>query len=93
MRLLILLISLILTSCSGKDVNIKVTKKPKRQYVEQLCPTCNGTGKVKMSTGQKAGFALLTFGVGLLVDECECETCRGSGIIKVPVPRKEIIEE
>lgn len=92
MRLLILLISLILTSCSGK-VDIKVTKKPKRQYVEQLCPTCNGTGKVKMSTGQKAGLALLTFGAGLLLDECECGTCNGNGLIKVPVPRKEIIEE
>lgn len=80
---------ILLTSCNGKDVIVK----PKRQYMEQLCTTCKGTGKVKMSTGQKVGFAVVTFGLGLLVDEAECETCRGTGLIKVPIPRKEIIEE
>lgn len=101
MKYLVFILSMfILVGCSEEptkkktaEVTITITPKPKRKYVEQLCPKCNGTGSVSMTTGQKAGLALVTLGMGLLCDETECEKCRGKGIIKIPVPNKELIEE
>lgn len=98
MRYLIFILSIfLLVGCYEEPPKKKTTEattpKPKRKYVEQICPKCDGTGSVSMTTGQKAGLALVTFGMGLLCDETECEKCRGKGIIKIPVPNKELIEE
>lgn len=91
MRFLLSLFVVLLVSCTESPHNNQTT--PKRQYVEKVCPKCEGTGRVKMSTGQKAGLAICTLGMGLLCNETNCETCKGTGIVKVPIPRKEIIEE
>lgn len=87
-----LLFILLFVSCTGNCPHGNPTT-PKRQYVEEICPKCKGTGSVEMSTGQKAGLAICTLGMGLLCDETECETCNGTGIVKIPVPKKGIIEE
>lgn len=87
-----LLFILLFVSCTGNCPHSNPTT-PKRQYVEEICPKCKGTGSVEMSTGQKAGLAICTLGMGLLCDETECETCNGTRIVKIPVPKKGIIEE
>lgn len=75
-----LIILLIFISCDGW------TPPPEREYIEEVCPTCHGLRVVDMSTSEKVGLGLVTFGLGLMCDKTDCETCNGTGIVRIPVP-------
>lgn len=77
---------LFITSCTAPSY-----EHPKREFVEEYCPECNGTGKVKASTGYKAAIAIPTLGHSFLIDEIECGKCGGDGIILKPVLRTDTI--
>lgn len=47
-----LLFILLFVSCTGNCPHSNPTT-PKRQYVEEICPKCKGTGSVEMSTARK----------------------------------------
>lgn len=94
-KLIFILSILFMCSCSHSDTCSHYNcKKPKREYREEICPKCDGTGTVPQTTGQKVGFALCSFGMTLMCDdEQKCPKCHGSGIIKVPVVSDSIIVE
>lgn len=54
-------------------------------YKDAVCPKCDGVGTHEASTGEKIGLAITTFGFGLLIDETECEKCKGTGVVRIPV--------
>lgn len=74
-------------SCNHTTQQVKQVEKVEQvkqvEYIEKYCPHCNGVGKVKMSTGDRVILGILTFGPGALCDTETCETCRGTGVIKV----------
>lgn len=81
MKYLLLLVCF-LASCDDSS-NHTTQKVEQVEYIEKYCPHCNGVGKVKMSTGDRVILGILTFGPGALCDTETCETCRGTGVIKV----------
>ena len=52
-------------------------------YKEELCPECNGSGKIKASTGTKIFLGIITFGPGVMVETVQCDYCQGTGVIKI----------
>lgn len=81
----------ILFGCILAGCTVPEHDNPKREYVEEYCPVCNGTGKVKASTSYKAAIAIPTLGHSFLIDEIACDKCGGDGILLRPVLRTDTI--
>lgn len=81
--------ALMMQSCTNTT---KTTdKQPKREYVEEYCEVCKGTGKVKASTGYKAAIAIPTLGHSFLIGEIKCDHCGGDGLVLKPILREDTI--
>lgn len=73
-----------LFSCDNcKMIHSHTYTPPKIEYVEKYCPNCNGVGKVKLSTGERVLWGVVTFGGGFMFETMECDVCQGTGVIKV----------
>lgn len=87
--ILIFTIALIFSSCSDDNKSDQQQKIKLKQdtieYVEKYCPECNGVGKVKKSLGENIVFSVITLGNGALLwdDLKTCNTCKGTGVIKI----------
>lgn len=57
-------------------------KDSKYVWVEEICPHCKGTGKVKASTATKVYIGILSLGSGAMIQTETCEFCNGSGVIE-----------
>lgn len=55
-------------------------KEGKYIWVEEICPHCKGTGKVKASTATKVYLGIISLGSGATIQTEPCEFCHGSGI-------------
>lgn len=83
-RLYILILILILLSgCNRSNICEHNHQPLKIEYIEKYCPNCNGVGKVKLSTGERVLWGVVTFGGGFMFETMECDVCRGTGVIKV----------
>lgn len=82
-KIIYILISILLLGCSNPDAYKYEYNPPKIEYIEKYCPNCNGVGKVKLSTGERVLWGVVTFGGGLMFETMECDVCQGTGVIKV----------
>lgn len=73
------LVSMI-ASCTPQTSN--KTKGEKQYWVEEICPECKGTSKVRASMATRVYLGIISFGSGAMVQTASCEFCNGSGAIK-----------
>lgn len=58
------------------------SKGEKQYWVEEICPECKGTGKVKASMATRVYLGIISFGPGAMIQTEDCGFCNGSGTIK-----------
>lgn len=76
-------ILILLSGCNRSNIYKYNYQPPKIEYIEKYCPNCNGVGKVKLSTGERVLWGVVTFGGGFMFETMECDVCQGTGVIKV----------
>ena len=81
MRYLIIVLVLLCTGCANNN-NKDNKENSKFKWEEVICPKCDGTGTVEMDAGDRVVLGLVTFGLGAMCNEEQCEKCKGTGLIK-----------
>jgi len=85
-KILFITLSVLFVSCSNGTKSIRVVKeyKPTITYKYEKCSLRKGSGKVKQSTSEQVGMAIISMGATLISNEyVECPQCEGKGYVKV----------
>lgn len=77
---ILLPILLLLLSCTNQP-------KTRIAYKKVICPTCHGSGVVKLDVCSRVFLGIITLGPGAMETDDQCSTCGGTGYIT-----KEIID-